>query len=102
MIPALTMSSLNLPIAASISVLGMTPASVSSLALTITMNRIITSRVSGNDVGVLPCRSSPCCGFPQTHHAALGVGEERKESHTGYGLLLDMDLAAGSDDLVAV
>jgi hypothetical protein len=34
---------LNLPIAASISVLGMTPASVSLLAFTITMNRMIRS-----------------------------------------------------------
>src|SRR5437588_4201103 len=42
MTPAFTISSLNLPIAVSISVLGITPASVSLLAFTITMNRIVT------------------------------------------------------------
>src|SRR5882672_12890746 len=44
MTPAFTISSLNLPIAVSISVLGITPASVSLLAFTITMNRIVTLR----------------------------------------------------------
>ena len=39
--PALTISSLNLPIAVSSSVLGITPASESLLAFTITMNRIV-------------------------------------------------------------
>src|SRR5882724_8560044 len=42
--PALTSSSLNLPIAVSSSVLGMTPASESLLAFTITMNCIVTLR----------------------------------------------------------
>src|SRR5215207_1620146 len=42
--PALTISSLNLPIAVSSSVLGITPASVSLLAFTITMNRIAVLR----------------------------------------------------------
>src|ERR1700709_1981957 len=42
MTPALTISSLNLPIAVSSSVLGITPASLSLFALTITMNRIVT------------------------------------------------------------
>ena len=42
--PALTSSSLNLPIAVSSSVLGITPASESLLAFTITMNRIVTLR----------------------------------------------------------
>src|ERR1700712_1396221 len=44
MTPALTISSLNLPIAVSSSVLGITPASLSLLAFTITMNRIVTLR----------------------------------------------------------
>src|SRR6476620_914885 len=43
--PALTSSSLNLPIAVSSSVLGITPASESLLAFTITMNRIAILRV---------------------------------------------------------
>src|SRR5712664_211395 len=46
MTPAFTISSLNLPIAVSISVLGITPASVSLLAFTITMNRIVTLRLA--------------------------------------------------------
>jgi hypothetical protein len=44
----LTISSLNLPIAVSISVLGITPASVSLLAFTITMHRIVTLRFVGS------------------------------------------------------
>src|SRR3954467_9029306 len=44
--PALTNSSLNLPIAVSNSVLGITPASLSLLAFTITINRIVTLRLS--------------------------------------------------------
>ena len=44
MTPALAISSLNWPIAASISVLGMTPASLSLLAFTITMNFIVALR----------------------------------------------------------
>jgi hypothetical protein len=40
MIPALAISSLNVPIAVSISVLGIRPASESLSAFTITMNRI--------------------------------------------------------------
>src|SRR5205823_1303333 len=43
MTPAFTNSSLNLPISASSSVVGRTPASDSLLALTITMNRIFVS-----------------------------------------------------------
>ena len=43
--PAFTSSSLNLPIAVSNSVPGMTPASESLLAFTITLNRIVTLRV---------------------------------------------------------
>jgi hypothetical protein len=46
MTPAFTISSLNLPIAVSISVLGITPASLFSSAFTITMNRIVTLRCS--------------------------------------------------------
>src|SRR3954471_10627586 len=45
MTPALTISSLNLPIAASISVLGIAPASLFLSAFTITMNRIVTLRL---------------------------------------------------------
>src|ERR1700712_2810725 len=41
MTPALTISSLNLPIAVSNSVLGITPASLFLSAFTITMNRIV-------------------------------------------------------------
>jgi hypothetical protein len=43
MIPAFTSSSLYFPISASISVLGITPASVSSFALTNTRTRIVGS-----------------------------------------------------------
>src|SRR5450432_2230945 len=46
MTPAFTISSLNLPIAVSNSVLGITPASDSLLAFTITMNRIVTLRLT--------------------------------------------------------
>ena len=42
--PALTSSSLNLPIAASNSVVGIAPASLFFVALTITMNRIAILR----------------------------------------------------------
>src|SRR6202171_5034546 len=42
MTPAFTISSLNLPMAVSNSVLGMTPASLFLSAFTITMNRIVT------------------------------------------------------------
>src|SRR6185437_3269428 len=54
--PAFTSSSLYLPIAASSSWLGITPASLSALALTITMNRIagISIRVRGS--ALLPVR----------------------------------------------
>src|ERR1700687_516952 len=52
--PALTISSLNLPIAVSISVLGITPASVFSSPFTITMNRIVTLRLIFNSLGRLP------------------------------------------------
>src|SRR6266404_3516034 len=45
MTPAFTISSLNLPIAVSNSVLGMTPASLFLSAFTITMNRIVTLRL---------------------------------------------------------
>src|SRR6266478_9349132 len=45
MMPALTISSLNLPIAVSNSVLGITPASLSLLAFTITINRIVNLRL---------------------------------------------------------
>ena len=41
MTPAFTISSLNLPMAASTSSDGITPASESFVALTITMNRIV-------------------------------------------------------------
>jgi hypothetical protein len=44
MTPAFTISSLNRPIAVSISVLGITPASVSFVAFTITMKRIAILR----------------------------------------------------------
>jgi len=44
MTPAFTISSLNLPIAVSNSVLGITPASESLLAFTITMKRIVKLR----------------------------------------------------------
>jgi hypothetical protein len=47
MIPALTISSLNWPIAASNSVPGIKPASESLLAFTITMNRIVMLRLIG-------------------------------------------------------
>src|SRR6266436_10450205 len=46
MTPALTISSLNLPIAVSSSVLGITPASLFLSAFTITMNRIVTLRLA--------------------------------------------------------
>jgi hypothetical protein len=49
----LTNSSLNLPIAANSSVLGMIPASVSLLAFTITMNRIVSLRLSIGQAGRL-------------------------------------------------
>src|SRR5438270_11268944 len=45
MTPAFAISSLNLPIAVSSSVPGITPASVSLPAFTITMNRIVTLRL---------------------------------------------------------
>src|SRR3979490_3009745 len=45
MTPAFTISSLNLPIAVSISVLGITPASLFLSAFTITMNRIVRLRL---------------------------------------------------------
>src|SRR6266478_5481331 len=45
MTPALAISSLNLPIAVSNSVLGITPASLSLLAFTITINRIVSLRL---------------------------------------------------------
>src|SRR5690348_11133290 len=54
MIPALTISSLNLPIAASSSVVGMTPASASLFALTITIKRIVAS--------------APCCSMIREPH----------------------------------
>src|SRR5258708_35833233 len=56
MTPAFTISSLNLPIAVSSPVLGMTPASLFALAFTITMNRIVTlllnsTRRAGRGIG---------------------------------------------------
>src|ERR1700687_3612503 len=54
MTPAFTISSLNLPIAVSISVLGITPASLFLSAFTITMNRIVTLRFSIQEAGGEP------------------------------------------------
>ena len=54
MTPAFTISSLNLPIAVSISVLGITPASLLLSAFTITMNRIVTLRCSIQKAGCEP------------------------------------------------
>src|SRR3982074_2079211 len=51
MTPALTISSLNLPIAVSNSVPGITPASVSLFAFTITMNRIVALRFEFHSAG---------------------------------------------------
>src|SRR6185437_2111075 len=55
--PALTSSSLNLPIAAKSSVLGSSPASVAALDLTITMKRIVESPVGGPAIGARSERS---------------------------------------------
>src|SRR5215471_20086692 len=100
MIPALTISSLNLPIVARSSVLGITPASLFSSALTITMKRIVPSRAAK----CVACHRRSCVrrGFPQPHHPALGVGKERKRAHARHGLLFDTDLAARRDDPLAV
>src|ERR1700730_18702258 len=49
--PALSSSSLNCPISASSSLLGRTPASLSSLALTSIKNRIVTSPRGVGDFG---------------------------------------------------
>src|SRR5258708_26003635 len=54
MTAAFTISSLNLPIAVSISVLGITPASLLLSAFTITMNRIVTLRFSIQKAGCEP------------------------------------------------
>src|SRR6476660_1786373 len=54
MTPAFTISSLNLPIAVSISVLGITPASLFLSAFTITMYRIVTLRCSIQEAGCEP------------------------------------------------
>jgi hypothetical protein len=54
MTPAFTISSLNSPIAVSISVLGITPASLFLSAFTITMNRIVTLRFSIQEAGCEP------------------------------------------------
>src|SRR3979411_2966768 len=51
MTPAFTISSLNLPIAVSNSVLGITPASLFLSAFTITMNRIIMLRLAFHSAG---------------------------------------------------
>src|SRR6476659_3225267 len=52
--PAFTISSLNLPIAVSSSVLGITPASLFLSAFTITINRIVTLRCSIQEAGCEP------------------------------------------------
>src|SRR6185312_1945300 len=54
--PAFTSSSLYLPIAASRSWLGITPASLSALALTITMNRIVGISIRVRGSTLLPVR----------------------------------------------
>jgi hypothetical protein len=60
--PAFINSSLYLPIAESSSSLGMTPASVSLLALTIIMNRIGASPLfGGQDLGFLRLQPAESC-----------------------------------------
>src|SRR5207244_10286971 len=54
MTPAFTTFSLNLPMAVSISVLGITPDSLFLSAFTITMNRIVTLRCSIQKAGCEP------------------------------------------------
>src|SRR6185312_2042999 len=53
--PALHISSLNLPMAVNNSVLGITPASVSLLPFTITMNRMVVSLWSGRPFAGTVC-----------------------------------------------
>src|SRR5215470_11421390 len=48
---------------------------------------------------------SPCLllrRFPEAHHATLRIREQRERPHAGYRLLLDVDLAARRDDLLAI
>src|SRR6202790_2573388 len=59
MTPAFTISSLNLPIAVSNSVLGITPASLFLSAFTITMNRIASLRLTNSPVRRLIAEPSP-------------------------------------------
>src|SRR2546429_6450044 len=40
--------------------------------------------------------------LPQSHHAPLGIGEERERTHAGHFLLLDVDLASCLDDALAI
>src|SRR5258706_14439735 len=40
--------------------------------------------------------------LPQSHHAPLRIGEEAKPPHAGYLLLLEVNLAASSGDLLAI
>src|SRR6185437_13835454 len=78
--PALTSSSLNFPIAASNSLLGSAPASLSGVAFTITMNRIVVS------IGRL--KASEAFGQPSAArtHALLYVerGAAKSTDFTNY------------------
>jgi hypothetical protein len=64
----LTISSLNLPIAASNSVLGIAPASESLLAFTITMNRISSSVLVSFPGRQLPARLNKTNGVSWRRH----------------------------------
>src|SRR5690348_16904437 len=94
--PALTSSSLNLPMAVSISVLGMIPASLSLFALTITMKRIAVScgwPVAGMVIRLkderrtlnptLPRRQTSC---PAQRGAGKGLGVQGLEEGFAPGI----------------
>src|SRR5216683_1325967 len=69
------------------------------------------SRAFDNPPLLIACSRGPLIRYrrstflrhlPQAHHASLGIGEEGERAHAGHLLLLDVDLAARRDDLLAI
>src|SRR5258708_38345704 len=69
------------------------------------------SRAFDNPPLLIACSRGPLIRYrrstflrhlPQAHHASLGIREEGERAHAGHLLLLDVDLAAGRDDLLAI
>src|SRR5205814_6067683 len=42
------------------------------------------------------------CLFPQSHHAAFGIAEQRECTHAGHLLLVDEDLSSRLDNALAI